>query len=129
MNEKSLGILASKGDWSNGDIDKDGVLGNGELLEEVITRGWITLGIRTTLGGEIFFGSSCIIFILLSLGSLDGIWLVVEFTSSIFGVKVTENTFKHIKQFIYYKDFMAWIKIYLPTPTGLHFHFVLFLLK
>lgn len=91
-------MLDSRGVWSKGDKDdKDGVLGNGELLEEVITRGWITLGIRTTTGGEMDFGSSCIIFILLSFGSFDGIWLVVEFTSSIFGVKVTENTFLHIK--------------------------------
>lgn len=100
INEKSLGILDSRGDWSNGDIDKDGVLGNGELLEELITRGWITLGIWTTTGGEMVFGSSWRIFIFIllsfgsfgSFGSLDGIWLVVEFTSSIFGVKVTENT-------------------------------------
>lgn len=106
INEKSLGILDSRGVWSKGDKDdKDGVLGNGELLEEVITRGWITLGIRTTTGGEMVFGSSCIIFIfifiLLSFGSFDGIWLVVEFTSSIFGVKVTENTFLCIKELIY----------------------------
>jgi len=93
INEKSLGILDSRGDWTNGDIDKDGVLGNGELLEELITRGWITLGIRTTTGGEMGFGSSWIVFILLSFGSFGGIWLVVEFTSSTFGVKVTENTF------------------------------------
>jgi len=40
INEKSLGILDSRGVLSKGDKDdKDGVLGNGELLEEVITRG------------------------------------------------------------------------------------------
>lgn len=39
MNEKSFGTQQSNDCCSSGDIVKDGVLGNGELLDEVIASG------------------------------------------------------------------------------------------
>lgn len=97
INEKLFGTLESTavGNWSNEVVNKDGVLDSSEVLVDVITWGWMTLGIRTTTGGETFFGSSWIEFSLMlsfdSFNLFDDIWLVAGFTSSIFGVKVTEN--------------------------------------